>query len=134
MQHLSLNLFFTIIKTSLPIHFVLQAVSCYLDLWVTAWYRLFYNSRINRKVGLLLNINFWLLYYYFTCASKVCQNMRKSNFHAMNVIQNSVRRITSRNIKYQYIRKSNTHAINVTIKLVNKVASRYIKCPYMSKS
>ena len=53
--------------------------------------------------------------------------MMESNTHAINVIQNSVVRITSRYIKCQYMRESNTHAINVTIKEVTKVISRNIK-------
>ena len=33
--------------------------------------------------------------------------------HAINVIQNSVSRVTSRHMTYQYMRESNTHATNV---------------------
>ena len=60
--------------------------------------------------------------------------MKVSNIHAINVIQNFLTKVTSRNIKCQYIKVSNIHAINVTQNLLNQVTSRNLNCQYMKVS
>ena len=54
--------------------------------------------------------------------------------HAINVIQNLVSRITSRNIKCLYNGVQNMYANNVIQNLVSGVTSRHIKCQYMRES
>ena len=52
--------------------------------------------------------------------------MRESNTHAINVTQNVLSKVISRDINFKFLRESNTYAINVTIKLVEEITSRNI--------